>query len=200
MKTSAGRPRKQAIDDALRGAFGELFAEGGATGITMQDLIGRAGTSRDAFYRRFHSVGHFLVHLMTSRYAVDPTEDTGTLRGDLLVILRDQVAMYTDGVSRALLPLLLDACARDEVVAGLLRDRFLHPQRESTTRVIERAVARGEIRPVGDLSYVLDLVYGPLLLRAALPGDATIDDDLAELIAGTVLRELGAGDEGERGS
>ncbi|MFF2051252.1 TetR-like C-terminal domain-containing protein [Leifsonia sp. NPDC058194] len=187
-----GRPRNAAIDDALHRALEELVAEAGVTSVTVHDLIGRAGVTRDAFYRRYNSLGHFLVAVATSRYRVDPSEDTGSLRGDLRVVVADQAAMYTDGVSRDLLPLLLDACARDRVVADLFESRFLRLQRESTARVIERAVERGEIPPVDDLPYVLDLVYGPALLRAALPGNAPPDDAFVDRVVNTVARELGA--------
>jgi AcrR family transcriptional regulator len=187
-----GRPRNAAIDDALQRAILELVADSGVTSVTVHELIGRAGVTRDAFYRRYNSLGHFFVALATSRYRVDPTEDTGSLRGDLRVIVRDQAAMYTDGVSGDLLPLLLDACARDRVVAELFESRFLRLQRESTARVIDRAVERGEIPPVEDLPYVLDLVYGPAFLRAALPGNAPPDAAFVERVVATVARELGA--------
>ncbi len=185
-----GRPRKKRIDDALDAAFAALVGESGVTGITVQTLIERAQVTRDAFYRRYNSIGHFLVGVAVSRYRVDPTEDTGSLAGDLTVVLRDQMAMYTDSVARDLLPLLLDACARDATVAGLFEQRFLRLQRESTARVIDRAAERGEIPPVVDLPYVLDLVYAPAFLRASLPGGRPIDDALVEKIVRTVVREL----------
>ena len=189
--TSSGRPRDKSIDAALKRAFEGLAVDSEIRSISMKDLISRAGTNRDAFYRRYNSLGHFLVDVAVNRYALDPADDTGSLAGDLETVVRDQVAMYTDGVCRELIPLLLDASAKDDVVAELLATQFIHPQRESCRRMLQRAIDRGEIEPPEDSEYVIDLLYGPLLLRAALPGEAPITEKIVRQLARTAMRELG---------
>lgn len=190
--TSSGRPRDKSIDEALKRAFEGLAIDSEIRSISMKDLITRAGTNRDAFYRRYNSLGHFLVDVAVHRYALDPASDTGTLLGDIESVVQDQVSMYTDGVCRELIPLLLDASAKDDVVAELFASQFIHPQRESCRRMLQRAVDRGEIDPPEDPEYVIDLLYGPLLLRAALPGEAPITEKIVRQSARTAMRELGA--------
>lgn len=190
--TSSGRPRDKSIDEALARAFEGLANDSEIRSISMKDLISRAGTNRDAFYRRYNSLGHFLVDVAVTRYALDPAGDTGSLYGDLQTVMQDQVSMYTDGVCRELIPLLLDASAKDDVVAELFASQFIHPQRESCRRMLQRAAERGEIEPPEDPEYVIDLLYGPLILRAALPGEAPITEKIIAQSARTVMRELGA--------
>ena len=190
--TGAGRPRTAAIDEALIAAFEELIAENPLRQLSVRARVERAGTTRDAFYRRYVSLGHFLIEVMLGRYAVDPSEDTGTLLGDLRVTQRAQREMYTDPLAVGLIPLVLDACFRDPAAAEALSTRFITPQREAVKRILDRAVARGEIPPVADPDFVVDQLYAPMLFRATLPGMAPIDEAYEQTIISSVLRELGA--------
>lgn len=61
----------------------------------------------------------------------------------------------------------------------MFSEEFLQPRRQATVRVLERAVARGEIPLVADMAYVLDLLSGSILLRATMPGMAVINDEFA---------------------
>ncbi len=188
----AGRPRLEQIDSALAAAAERLVQGGGVRAITVRALVEEAKTTRDAFYRRFSSLGAFLVSYALNRFSLNPTEDTGSLYGDLMVIQREQVQMYTARTTLDLLPLLMDALARDPQAATAFSVEFLQPRRQATVAVLERAVARGEIPPVDDVAYALDLLSGSIFLRAAMPGMAVIDDEFARKTVRTVMRELGA--------
>lgn len=185
-----GRPRTAEIDRQLQRAFEELVAELPVRAFGIQALVNRAGTTRDAFYRRYSSIGHFFVEVALSRYSLNPTDDTGTLAGDLLVIQREQVQMYTDPLARGLLLLILDACADEPITAEAFATQFLKPRRDATIAVLERATSRGQIEPVEDLEYTLDLISGSFLLRAAMPGTAPIDEAFARRTVLSVLKDL----------
>ncbi|MGO4205280.1 TetR-like C-terminal domain-containing protein [Rhodococcus sp. TAF43] len=120
----------------------------------------------------------------------DPTEDTGSLAADLLVIARAQREMYNDPLAKGLLPLILDSCFRDPITADAFSEQFIHRQRAATVKVPERAIARGEIGPIADTTYLIDQLYAPMLFRAALPGMAPIDEDFERAIVASVLRDL----------
>ncbi|QKT13697.1 TetR-like C-terminal domain-containing protein [Rhodococcus sp. W8901] len=109
----------------------------------------------------------------------DPTEDTGSLAADLLVIARAQREMYNDPLAKGLLPLILDSCFRDPITADAFSEQFIHRQRAATVKVPERAIVRGEIQ-----------LCAPMLFRAALPGMAPIDEDFERAIVASVLRDL----------
>lgn len=189
--SSTGRPRTAAIDRRLQQAFEELVKERSVRSFGIQALVNQAGTTRDAFYRRYASIGHFFVEVALSRYVLDPTDDTGTLAGDLLVIQREQVQMYTDPLSQGLLLLILDACADEPITAEAFAAQFLGPRRDATAEVLDRAVRRGQISPIDDVEYTLDHISGAFLLRAAMPGTQPIDEAFARQTVVSVLRDLG---------
>lgn len=188
-----GRPRDGAIDVALFAAIADLFTELPPAKITLRMLTARAGVTRDAFYRRYHSLGHFYVDLALNRYAVDLDFDTGSLREDLLIVQGEQAAMYGDLLARHLLPLMIAALGNDPSAAADFGERFLAPRRIATVHAFERAVARGEIPPVDDVESILDLLSGPLFFRASVPGLPPIDPTFVELTVDTVLAALRAG-------
>lgn len=174
------------IDRALEGAVDDLIVEGGTRAITVRSLVARAGVTRDAFYRRFSGLGHFLIATALRRYRIDPASDTGSLDGDLYELQREQVDMFTDPTSQRLLPVLLHAVASDRDAAAAFADTFLAPRRESFVRMIDRAVERGDIAAVTDYDAVLGVVAGPMLLRALLPSVGPLDDDFARSSATAV--------------
>lgn len=195
---TSGRPRIAAIDASLAAAFEELIAEIPLRDFSVRALVSRAGTTRDAFYRRYASLGHFFIEMVLGRFATDPTEDTGALAGDLLVIVRAQRAMYDDPLAAGLLPLILDASFRDPVTAESLSARFIQRQRVAALAVLERAVARGEIGPIADPQFVIDQLYSPMLFRAVLPGMPPIDAAYEQAIVISVLTGLGVAHPGGR--
>ncbi|WP_430334804.1 TetR family transcriptional regulator [Rhodococcus sp. ACT016] len=54
---ATGRPRAGAIDESLVVAFEELIAENPLREFSVRALVARAGTTPDAFYRRYASLG-----------------------------------------------------------------------------------------------------------------------------------------------
>ncbi|MFC9561588.1 TetR-like C-terminal domain-containing protein [Agromyces sp. NPDC056965] len=189
--SATGRPRIAAIDASLAAAFEELIAEIPVRDFSVRALVSRAGTTRDAFYRRYASLGHFFIEIVLGRFATDPTEDTGALVGDLLVIVRAQREMYDDPLAAGLLPLILDASFRDPVTAESLSTRFIQRQRVAALEVLGRAVARGEIGPMSDPQFVVDQLYSPMFFRAVLPGMPPIDEAYEQAIVTSVLTGLG---------
>ena len=187
-----GRPRVAEIDQNLERAFEELINEIPLREFSVQKLISRAGTTRDAFYRRYASLGHFFIEVILIHFATDPTEDTGSLHGDLTVILRAQREMYTHPLAKGLIPLVLEASFRDPVTAEALSTRFIQQQRTAVIEMLERAVQRGEIEPIADVHFVVDQLYSPMLFRAVLPGMQAIDEAYEQTILIAVLESLGA--------
>lgn len=179
MRRTPGRPKDDGIDAALLEAVIAMTDDGAVDNITVRQLTARAGVTRDAFYRRFVGIGHFLVSVMLARYPVDPSEDTGTLAGDLLLLQRAQIAMFADPPAQRLMPVLLNAARTEEQTGRALAVAFLEPRRVAFQRMIERAVARGEIPPGADIDAALGVVAGPMIMRVLLPGVGALDDAFA---------------------
>lgn len=194
MNVKAGRPRNKVLDAALLAATCDLLAEGGVAAATTASIAQRAGTTKPALYRRFRGRHELLVASLVDRFGADPTVDTGSLREDLEALQRHQLELFGDPViTRGFAGLLAELDA-DRALAQQFVSTFLAPRRAATALVLERAAERGEIKPYGDPEWICDLITGPLLMRAALPGLPPLDARLAAQTVHAALTELGAED------
>jgi AcrR family transcriptional regulator len=158
---------------------------------SIDAIARRAGTTRQAVYRRHPSLPHILIAALSRRFGLDPAADTGSLRGDLLAVQRNQVEFFADPLVMRSLPGLLDEAARDAALGSQLFEAFVGPRRRSTARAMERAVLRGDIPDGFDNDWICDLLTGPLLMRALVP-TGPIDENLAQLTVDAALNVLTA--------
>ncbi|MCS7484422.1 TetR/AcrR family transcriptional regulator [Umezawaea endophytica] len=137
------RRRGAALEEAILQAAVEELTESGYPGLTMDRVAKRAGTNKNAIYRRWPNraaLGIAAYHRLTTTTVEVP--DTGELRGDVLELLRMANRTWSSPYG--------------EILRGLLADPdLLERMRERSTddgawmwlTVLGRAVARGEVRP-----------------------------------------------------
>lgn len=169
------RRRGPALEAALLdAAWAELEAAGYA-GLTMEAVAERAGTSRAVLYRRWRNRPELVIAAMRRHRPMLSGEipDTGSLRGDVLALLRR--------VSRRL------AEIGPETVYGLageyfgsaesfdvLNDQVLHISADVMTTILKRAADRGEARPDVPLRVATlptDLFRNELFRHRTPPGE-----------------------------
>ncbi|MBU3061881.1 TetR/AcrR family transcriptional regulator [Nocardia sp. NEAU-G5] len=84
------RRRGSALQEALLSAAWAVLRENGYAGFTLEAVANRAGTSRPVIARRWATRQELLdatiAHVGAQRG--NPTPDTGSLRGDLIALLR----------------------------------------------------------------------------------------------------------------
>lgn len=140
------RRRGAALEDAILDAAARELAESGFAGMTMDKVAARAGTNKNALYRRWP---HRLA-LGTAAYkrlaTTAPVPDTGTLRGDALELLRQANRHWSSPLGAVLRELLAAAGGAAEFLAGL-QDQSGEAAAAPWLTVLGRAVARGEAAP-----------------------------------------------------
>jgi len=146
-RASRTRRRGATLEQAiLRAAADELLAAGYAE-LTMDRVAARAGTNKNAIYRRWPSRASLAVAAYRQMAAGDqPLPDTGTLRGDALELLRRANRVWSSpvgGVQRS----LLAGVAHDPELLALIQERANDAGSGLWLTVLGRAVARGEVRP-----------------------------------------------------
>jgi AcrR family transcriptional regulator len=189
--TPAGRPRKTSVDDAILSAVAELVVEHGYNGVTIDDVVKRAGTNKPAFYRRFRSLADTVPRLLAQSHGTDDDIDTGTLPGDLREVQRRQVLLFTDPVvTRGFAGWLADVEGHPDAGAAFT-EGYLAPRRAHTRVILDRAAARGEISKGANPDWIADLLTGPLLMRVVLPGLPPVDEELAARTVDAALTALG---------
>lgn len=194
-----GRPRDQSLDVAILEAAARQLTDGGYGALSVESVAAGAGTTRAAVYRRHPTLAGLTIAVLTARFGLDPSVETGTLAGDLRAMQQHRAALFTDPLLVRALPGLLDDISRHPALAASFSADFLGPRRSATDRVLRAAVERGEIHDPVDAEWISDLLTGPLLARTLLPGLRAIDDDLVEHTVAAALHELERGREPGRG-
>ena len=183
-----GRPRDARADRAILETTLELIAEHGVHAFRTDDVAARAGVGKGAIYRRYRSkddlVTAAVAGLVREEIAVP---DTGSTRGDLLVLMREAVGLYSGSLPGRLMPNLIGAMAEQPELARAIRDGFLAGRRSALSEVLRRGVERGDLRPDLDLELALDVLGGPLFYRLLVTG-GPLDEQLAEGVAELILR------------
>ena len=183
-----GRPRDARADRAILEATRELIAEVGVYEFRTEDVAARAGVGKGAIYRRYRSKNELVtaaIAALVSKEIVVP--DTGSTRGDLLFLMQEAVELYRGSLAGRLMPNLISAIAQKPKLARAVRDGFLAGRRSALAQVLQRGVARGDLRADLDLELALDVLGGPLFYRLLVTG-GPIDEQLAEGVADLILR------------
>jgi AcrR family transcriptional regulator len=146
-RTVRSRRRGIALEHAvLQAAIDELLAVGYAA-LTMDRVAERAGTNKNAIYRRWPSRAALAVAAYRQMASGDlPLPDTGTLRDDALELLRRANRAWSSPAG-AVQRSLLAGVADDPQLLALIQERTNDAGSALWLTVLGRAVARGEARP-----------------------------------------------------
>jgi AcrR family transcriptional regulator len=183
---TVGRPRSERARLATLEAAADLLVEGGLGAATMEAIAARAGVSKVTIYKWWPSRGAVAVDAYFHRF--DETYsyvDTGDVAADLTTQVRLLIHAFR-GRAGEIMAELIGRAQTDPALAETLRTGWLVPRREAAAAVLERAVARGQLRPDADIPTVMDELYAPLYWRL-LMRHQPLDDALAdELVRNTL--------------
>jgi AcrR family transcriptional regulator len=186
-----GRPRSEAAHQAILTAAIALTRELGYDAVTMDGIAARAGVGKATVYRRWSSKEALVAEAIEELVSRLPVSDTGSTEGDLRAMLRDTLSLYEDPATLHLLTGLIAAMARSPLIASAVRGSMIASRRAANLTVLRRGIARGDLDPSLDVELALDLLDGPLLMRALLTG-APLHDQLTRDIVRVALRGMKA--------
>jgi AcrR family transcriptional regulator len=169
----------------------EVFAEHGYAGLSVEAVAGRAGVNKTTIYRRWASKAELLGAALLSLRDEEPEPpDTGSLRKDLLQLLRAAAARMATPRRRAIMQSLLLGNADPEIQAMLQRMRDTRPT--IPTLVIERAIKRRELPRGSDPDLIAAALIGPLHTRTYWKRQ-TVDDAFIVGLVNLVVTGAAAG-------
>ena len=154
------RRRGASLEEAILDAAWEQLTAEGYGHFTIDTVAARARTSKPVLYRRWKTSDELLRAAIRHRGAVTevPDVDTGTLRDDVLTLLRRSNTLRTD--MAALLSSLLGSYYDQTGLSPAdVRNEFLSGRTPATGLAIERAVSRGEIDPARLTPRIASLPY-----------------------------------------
>lgn len=184
------RRRGATLETALLDAAWAELVDKGYDRFTIESVADRAGTSRAVLYRRWPGKAE-LIHAAAARAGVQAqvqVPDTGTLRGDVIEVLR---SANRSRASIGVLMILQLGGYHTETGAdmGTLRNAFLSGRGNTMQEILDRAVARGEADPA-KLTPRVTAVPFDLCRQELLMTLEAVPDDVIESIVDEVFLPL----------
>jgi AcrR family transcriptional regulator len=190
-----GRPRDPSRDSVIRAAILRLLADVGYGALTMDAVASEAGVGKATIYRRWRTKQDLVVDTISDLNRAEATPpDTGSLEGDLRLMLRSLVSVITGPTGAATLS-LLSTVPHQPALAEAFRDGPLAVWRHAFEQIWARAEERGEVRPGVAGSVPAETTSALLVQRWLLTGepvDEAYADEVLETVVLPLVRTAGA--------
>ena len=188
-----GRPRSAEAHQAILDATLDLLADQGFEAMSMEGVAARAGVGKTTIYRRWSTKEALVIEAVRGLHAEYGVLDTGSLRGDLLILMRVSDDPRAWSLIQRLLPRFIGEIVANPGLVEAYQDAILLPRFRRFKAVFERAIARGELRPDLDPMLAVDLFAGAFTYRLLITRYLTpMPPDYIEQILDTVLRGIAA--------
>ncbi|TJZ56080.1 TetR/AcrR family transcriptional regulator [Streptomyces piniterrae] len=177
---------------AIRAAVFEELAAVGFARMSIEGIARRAGVGKTAVYRRWRSKLHLVLDVVSAVAAAGlPTPDTGSLRGDVRMVLEVAARALRHPMASQIIPDLLAEAARSPELAEALQTALHDSQAGVAAAVVAKAVERGELPADADARLALDLMAGPLYWRLLVVRDE-LPEGYLDSLSVSVAAALGA--------
>ena len=163
--------------------------------MTVAKVAERAGVGNASIYRRWDSKEALLLTAWRALTVDPPDVDTGSWRTDLEEIMREQSRAYSSPMIRSAVPHLIAAARVEPAAAEVFRD-LDEARRRVVETALERAVARGELRPDTDLDALKALLT--FSLSQVVLYDRAVDDETIKRVLDIIERGVAASATNER--
>ena len=166
-------PRAERSRRAILDATRELLGEPGGVGdLTVEAVAARSGVAKTTIYRRWRdkwelALDAVMIDLLPG--FADPV-DVGDTRKEFLTFIQSVIETFASRPSGPAMQGLVSEIATRPELASVYRHRVVEPRRAQLAPVIERGIARGDLRPDTDVRLVHELLVGPALYRLLLSG------------------------------
>ena len=169
-RAGAGRPRDEDADGAILGAALDLLEKHGYGGLSIDAVANAAGVAKTTIYRRWPSKPALLAAAAWPLYArLVESPDTGSVRGDLLLLIERSRQVMMGRAGRILQILVRESATHQELQEPV--QAALYTRCKLYHQALNRGIARGELRADVDQGLVTDMLLGPLWCRTLVtPG------------------------------
>ncbi|TGD71282.1 TetR/AcrR family transcriptional regulator [Mangrovimicrobium sediminis] len=156
-----GRAAK-VVSSVLRTTAEELNRVGYAN-LRVDEVAERAGVNKTTIYRRWPNKAILVSETLDAHFQDErPLPETGSLRSDIIDYLRMMVTMTQRPTWRGVMTTLLSRT--DPEVEAVAHKLYLR-ERQFRTRLVQRAIDRGELPRTADAELIGDMFSAPILRR-----------------------------------
>jgi AcrR family transcriptional regulator len=188
-----GRPRSEKARAAILHAAAELLLNRGLDAVSMDAVAERAGVSKATIYRWWSNKEALALDALYDEWAAADaaTPDTGSLRSDLVALMRPWARLVRSRPYARVIGTLVTKANSDPEFAAEYLKRLVKPRRDQAGAVLRRAAERGELDTGIRVDVALDLLYGALYHRL-LHGHASISDRFVADVVDTTMHGIAA--------
>ncbi|MCG7625052.1 TetR/AcrR family transcriptional regulator [Epibacterium sp. Ofav1-8] len=170
------------VTQSLYRALFEEWAETGYSAISLERVATRAGAGKAAIYRRWPTKLQFATEaLQSAGIALSDFSDHGSLTADLQAYLRTSHVAMRHRLIRRILPDIIAQRIRSPELSSAL-DLLASERRQQGNLMLDRAIARGELRPDLDRELALDVIPAFLFMRMIVRGQRVSSAELERQI------------------
>ena len=192
-----GRPRSEEAHQAILAAVVELLPEQGLTGLTIEAVAARAGVGKTTIYRRWKTKNELIVAAIEMLRPPGSPPDTGSVVGDLGAIVAMQRERLESSRLPRIVPRVLGEAMEDPELHSEILARAVAPIRGMLVEIVERGIARGELREDLDVEALVDVlhavpVYKLLMTGGALDAIADVPERVVPMLLEGVSSSSGA--------
>ena len=184
----SGRPRSTEAELAILQATRELLVEGGVRGLTIEKVAARTGVAKTTIYRRWRDKDELALAVVLDMVEhVVRLPELGNTRAELRAFVEAAVEVLGSTLMGRVMQGLVSDLATDPDLARAFRERVVSVRDAEVERLVERGVARGDLRPGTDPQTAHELLIGPVYYRLLLTGQP-LDRAFARRTVDAVLR------------
>lgn len=186
--TESGHARRRSRSErVVLDAARELLGESGFASLTVEGVAARAGVAKTTIYRRYRSRTDLALGVLLDMVGDVSTQPyVGDTATELIALVDKTVTLMRTTVLGRIMQGLVSEVAADPELAQVYRERVVSRRLADVSVLVERGIARGELRAGLDPEMVTDLLLGPIYYRFFLSG-SPMDDDFGKRLVATLL-------------
>jgi AcrR family transcriptional regulator len=154
-----GRPRSEKAEQAILAATLRMVGAHGVAGTTIEGVAAEAGVGKTTIYRRWQSKTELIVAAVGQMTPSGEPPDTGSVAGDLQALSKFQRERLAGTGLLTVAPRVLSESMEDPELHQGFVDNVINPIRALIRTILERGIARGELRSDLDLEPLVDLLH-----------------------------------------
>jgi AcrR family transcriptional regulator len=193
-KPRLGRKRDHTRDPEILDAALDVLSETGYDGMTIDMVAARAKAGKATLYRRWPSKAELVLDAVVCMKSRDidlaALPDTGTLRGDLVAMIRPPSIRDSERKLKVMAG-IASMIARSPELAAAAQEALVEPRASANRIFFRRAIERGEIPADADIERLCMIGPAMVAYSVLMLGKPVDREFLISTIDGVILPAAG---------
>jgi AcrR family transcriptional regulator len=164
-RTQSVVAHEKVISAALR-----LIGERGIEGTSMDAVAQESGVSKATVYNHWKDKSSLFIDVLNRLRVTPPEFCSGDPRRDLVDLVTHMANARRPGQLMRILPRMISYAAANPKFGREFQRSTTGPTEAQVARILNQAIAKGELSPVPDSDVVMSLLFGPILHRRLTSG------------------------------